>query len=505
VALALPGSASAQDKTPRSLNVLWLIADDHAAYVCGAYGNKQVKTPNLDKLAEDGIRFDQAFCSAPVCTASRQSFLTGKYPRTLGVTHLKTALPPGEDTLAKMLKRAGYATGAIGKMHFNSNLKHGFDVRTDLPEYRQWLKERGVKKLPQGIEVLPAWRPFKDPADVWLNSKCLPYGAYDEEMAGTYFAHESIKFLKEHKDRPFFLIASLYEPHSPFHFPVDFRGRHKPEEFTVPKVGPEDDGQIPLVFRGLTEAQKQGIIAAYYTSVAFMDRNIGLILAALEMLGLADNTLIIYIGDHGYMLGQHGRFEKHCLFLEAIRAPLLMRLRNRIRPRQNTRALVEFVDIAPTVLDLTSVPLPKTLQGKSLVPLLDGKTQKHRDQVFVEYAENEEACIRTDRWQLNYGTGKRERQDGYQTGKPLPGRTVMLFDNDKDPGQFTNLAARAEHAKLVEELMSKLADHLKRTARQPELIPQTDNVHTLLEFLLQPRDVPPLDKGKKPEPQIDAD
>src|SRR5438094_4817011 len=159
----------------------------------------------------------------PLWAAPRQSFLTGKYPRTVGVTQLKTALPPTEDTLAKMLKRAGYKTAAIGKMHFNSNLTHGFDLRLDLPEYRQWLKERGAKPLPQGVEVLGPWRPFKDPADVWLNSKALPYPAVDDDMAGTWFSNQTARYLQENKDGPFFLICSFTEPHSPFHFPVEFR------------------------------------------------------------------------------------------------------------------------------------------------------------------------------------------------------------------------------------------------------------------------------------------
>jgi choline-sulfatase len=487
-----PACAQGPAQSRKRPNILFLIADDHAAYVLGCDGNKQVKTPNLDKLAAGGTRFDQAYCNAPVCTASRQSFLTGKYPRTVGVTQLKTALPATENTLAKMLKPAGYKTAAIGKMHFNSDLKHGFDVRIDLPEYRQALKKQGAKKLPEGVEVLGPWRPFKDPADVWLNSKVLPYGAVDEDMAGTYFARETISYLKQNKDDPFFLICSFTEPHSPFHFPVEFRGRHQPAEFPVPKVGPEDDWQIPKVFRGLTDLQKQGIIAAYYTSVEFLDRNIGLVLDMLEKLGLVDDTLVIYIGDHGYMLGHHGRFEKHCLFLEAVRAPLLIRWRPRGRPKQQPQqssALVEFIDIAPTILDVAGQPVPKGVQGRSLLPLLEGKVTKHRDMVFVEYSENEEAMVRTEQWHLIYGTGKRARQDGYETGKPLPGRTVLLFDNTKDPGQFTNLAARPEYAKFVAELTRELAEHMKRTARQPELLPRSDDVHEILEFCLKPHDV----------------
>jgi choline-sulfatase len=483
---SLPGVSFGQQ--PGKLNVVLICADDHAPYVMGAYGNKQVRTPNLDRLAAQGMRFDRAYCNSPVCTASRQSFFTGRYPRTIGVTQLRTALPDTEDTLARMLKRGGYVTAAIGKMHFNSNLKHGLDQLTFLPEYRQWLTKKGKQPVPE-VGVLPQWRPFKDPARVWLNGVNLPYPAVDEDMAGTFFARRAVSFLEENKDRPFFLMVSFTEPHSPFHFPVEYRGRHGPSKFTVPKVGPEDDWQVPQVFRGLSERDKQGIIASYYTSVEFLDKNVGLVLAALDRLGLADNTLVIYIGDHGYCLGHHGRFEKHCLFEVAVRAPLLVRLPGRIPARQSTPALVEFIDLAPTILTYCGQPLPKTLQGKSLVPLLEGKTTRHRHKVFGEYSENEEALVRTERWAFMYGTGKRQRGDGYETGRPLPGRTIRLYDGAADPEQLVNVAGRPEHAKLVEQFTRDLAEHLKRTARQPQLLPQTDDVHTLVEFCLQPRDV----------------
>src|ERR1043166_1167853 len=133
-----PNSSWAEVKPP--LNVLWLCSDDHVPYVMGAYGNQRVRTPNLDRLAAQGMRFDAAFCNSPVCTASRQSFITGRYPRTIGVTQLKTALSEKEVTLAEILKQAGYETAAIGKMHFNSSLRHGFDLRIDLQEYQAWLR-----------------------------------------------------------------------------------------------------------------------------------------------------------------------------------------------------------------------------------------------------------------------------------------------------------------------------------------------------------------------------
>ena len=168
---------------PPRLNVLWICADDLAAYPLGCYGDKLARTPNIDALAASGVRFDRAYCNSPVCTASRQSFLTGRYPRSLGVTQLKTALPDGTPTLATMFKAAGYDTAAIGKMHFNSTLKHGFDVRVDAPDHRKELAARKPHALPDGVEVQPKWQPFKDPAAVWLNAKALPSGATDADKA----------------------------------------------------------------------------------------------------------------------------------------------------------------------------------------------------------------------------------------------------------------------------------------------------------------------------------
>ncbi|MBI2947175.1 MAG: sulfatase [Verrucomicrobia bacterium] len=476
-------------QAPPRPNILWICADDHAPYVMGAYGNRQVRTLNLDRLASQGVRFDRAYCNSPVCTASRQSFLTGRYPRTIGVTQLKTPLSESEITLAEILKEAGYVTAAFGKMHFNSTLKHGFDLRLDQPEYQAWLKKKGRTPVPTEIEVQPPWKPFKDPASIWLNSACRPLAVVDADMYGTFLAREASEFLRAPRSKPFFLMVSFTEPHSPFHFPIEYRNRHQLAVFKVPKPGSGDDAQIPKIFRDLTGQEKQGITAAYYTSVEFLDRNIGVVLEALERSGQATNTLVIYTGDHGYMLGQHGRFEKHCGYEPAVRAPLLVRFDRHIKPQQSRTALVEFIDIFPTVLEFAGLSVPANAQGKSLVPLLLGKARRHRDRVFIEYSENEEAYVVTERWKFIYGTGKRTREDGYAAENPLPGRTIRLFDLDADPSELKNLAKQREHARRVEQFTRQLAEHLKRTARQPELLPKSDDPHAILEFCLQPKDI----------------
>jgi choline-sulfatase len=477
------------DAPAKRLNVLWICADDHAPYVMGAYGNRRAQTPNLDRLAAVGMRFDRAFCNSPVCTASRQSFITGRYPRTLGVTQLSTPLPAHDTTMADLLKQAGYETAAFGKMHFNSRLTHGFEKRLDLEDFAAALRARGAIQIPSDVQAQPPWRPFKDPARIWLNAATLPAWAFDADMSGTYFATQAGRFLNEPRDKPFFLFVSFYEPHSPFNFPVEDCGRFDPGQFDVPAVTPQDDWQIPTVFRSLTTREKQGIAAAYYTAVAFLDRNVGRVLTALEKSGQAGNTMVIYTGDHGYLLGQHGRFEKHCCYEEAIRAPLLMRCPRTVPAGSSTRALVEFIDIVPTVLDLCGVPIPASVQGRSLRGVLTGTSTIHREQVFIEYAPNDEAAVRDERYKLVFERGKRRRTDGYDTGLPLPGRKIRLYDLDIAPREETDIAARRENADRVQRMLTLLAAHLRSTAREPLAAAGSDDLLDQLDRLVQPHDV----------------
>ena len=481
-------ACSAQAAENARPNVLWICGDDLAAYTLGCYGNTQARTPNIDRLAASGMRFDRAYCNSPVCTASRQSFLTGRYPRTVGVTQLKSVLPESETTLAEMLAAAGYRTAAIGKMHFNSPLKHGFELRLDLAQYQQAHKKRGKQALPDDVRVQPPSKPFKDPASVWLNSECLPVGLADADMSGTWFAQQAADYLQHATDEPFFLMVSFYEPHSPFVFPIEYRGRRDPTSFVVPRVEPQDDWQIPAIFRDLTPAQKQGIMAAYYTSEEFADKNIGLVLDALTASGHDRDTLVVLTGDHGYMLGQHGRFEKHCSYEPAVRAPLVIRVPGEAAGR-HTDALVEFIDIVPTILDACHVSIPPAVQGRTLSQLLSGSATRHRDRVIVEYSENEEAMIRDERFKLVYITGRRQRDDGYLPATPLDHRVIQLFDEQDDRDELHDLSRRPEQAARIDALLHQLSDHLRRTARRPEQLPNTDDLSAFIDACLAPDDV----------------
>jgi choline-sulfatase len=417
-----------------------------------------------------------------VCTAARQAFLTGRYPRSIGVTQLASVLPDSERTLAHELSDAGYETAAFGKMHFNSPLKHGFEHRLDIEEFNALRKQIGRAPIPAGVKVQPPWRPFKDPAKVWLNSACLPFDYMENDTSAAWFAGQAERFMRETREKPFFLVASFYEPHSPYNFPPEYRGRHAPSDFAAPKLGPDDAAQVPLVFKDMTEAEKCGSIAAYHTSVEFLDHSVGRVLDALDQSGQAANTLVVYLADHGYLLGQHGRFEKHSGFDPAIRVPLIMRLPGTIKPGTHSTALVQTIDLAPTILDLIGRPVSPAIQGRSILPLLRNPTATHRDHVVIEYSENAEAYIRTDRWKFTYCAGNRARKDGYVTANPTPGKTVRLYDLHADADEMTNLADQPEHASRVAAFTAQLTEHLRATAR-------VGSAGSLKE-LLQPADIP---------------
>jgi len=454
------------DKKP---NLLFLIADDHAGYVLGAHGNKMAQTPNLDRLARESTRFASNYCNSPVCTPSRQSILTGLYPHAAGVTTLRTPLSEDKTTLADLLKADGYQTGVFGKMHFNrpgADGMHGFQTAfTEDRVNRGWQQAVGRPR--------PPWRPFVDPAATWLNAdkRALPFR--DEEMRSTWQLEQAKRWLSDnHKDAPFALWFSIQEPHSPFDFPSGDADLFAPTRFQPPKVTHEDQWQIPLIFKDLTTQQKQGIIAAYYSSVHFLDRNMGRMLSHLEQLGLRENTLVVYMADHGYSLGHHGRFEKHCFYQPAMHVPLMFRWPGKLQAGKTIRHATESVDVSPTIARLFGLKerFPKT-HGRDL--FLD----RPRDEIFSVYLENEEACLIWENWKLIYTTGRRKRMDGYESGNPTPGRIVRLYDRRHDPEEQTNVAVK--HPALVETLTHKLHDKFLTTHPEPGL--------TLDEYL-RPRD-----------------
>lgn len=482
-AVACAGGTPEAPAARRPPNLLVVMADDHSADVYGAYGNARVATPNLDALAAEGIRFDRAYANQPVCTPSRQSLLTGRYPHAVGVTLLFSALDESTLSIADHLGAHGYRSAAIGKMHFNSASRHGFDVRLDRRDWREHLARHPPRPVPDDLPVRPEWRPFRDPARIWLNAEARPSAHHEADSEAAWFVDRAVDFMRDEDPRPFLVWLSFYEPHSPFNFPVEYAGRVDPASIEVPRPGPEDGPQIPLVFADLTEDEKRGITAAYYQSVMHVDTQVGRALSAVDGLGLRDDTVVLYLSDHGYHLGHHGRFEKHSFFERAVRTPLVARGPG-IPAGTSTDALVELVDVFPTLAELAGAPPAEGRHGHSLVPLLRGGDAMLRHHVFATYTQNGEGMIRTDRWKLVYGRGQEERADGYVDSNPTPGRWRRLYDTVEDPEELRNLADEPEQRERLRELEALLLKRLKETWPADIGIPEAPPLEQL-DFLLQ--------------------
>lgn len=475
----------------RKPNLVFIMADDHAGYVLGADGNPQARTPNLDWLAQQGTYFAQHYCSSPICTASRQSILTGLLPHAVGVTVLYTPLDEKDQTLADILRDNGYDTAVFGKMHFNSEVYpgiHGFDETLLEDEYTTKLIPQAVRDAPPpDYPHRPAYRPWKSAARVWLNADYLPGSKHDARMASTLLAERAQEYLESHKDKPFAVWVSFKEPHSPFNFPPEWSGQFRPEDFQAPQVGPEDAGQIPLIFRDLTEAQKRSAIASYYTSVNYLDRNIGRVLDKLDALNLSSDTLVIYLPDHGYCLGHHGRFEKHCGYDQALRVPLIIRLPGQETGTKTVHDLTESLDIMPTLLELLGLPKPPQLQGQSLANYLTGATPATpREWIFSEYLPNEEVYLRTKDHKFIFCSGQRARNDGYITDNPTPGPYTRLYDLRTDPGEFRDVSAA--HPELVERFSKLLLERFRQTHPEANQEPAGLNLTEALSWYACPRD-----------------
>ncbi len=474
---------------PRGPNLLILIGDDHAGGTLGIDGDPRHATPRLDALARQGVRFDRAFCNSPVCTASRQSFITGRLPHAVGVTRLLTPLPDDAVTLGDWLGELGYDTAAIGKMHFNSPKKHGFAERVDSNNWSEWLR----LNPPKQVGRRRSWRPFQDPASVWLNANGHSFGLPMASMESTFFVEKAADYFDRHKDqdhsKPFALVVSFYEPHSPFKFPDDWKVRFRLDQFSAPPISEQDRLEQPKIFADLTPDEVKGIQASYFTSVSFLDHQIGRVLDALDASGLAEDTIVVYFGDHGYMLGQHGRFEKHCCFEPAIRVPLIFRWPGHLPSDRRVSEMAELVDVLPTLLDLSRQPMPPHLHGQSLKGLLLGEPgAKGREVVVSEYLENEEAMARSSQYKLVVGSGARHRRDGYETGRPLPGPYERLYDLEVDPDETSDLRNRPELEPVVAELRRKLLQRLSTTREGRLAVPPGLSEAEALRWCLVPQD-----------------
>ena len=358
-------------QSPGRPNVLFIMADDLNDDFA-TFGHPLVKTPNLDRLAARGVRFDRAYTQFPLCNPSRASLMTGLRPDTVRVynltTEFRTAVPDVV-TLPQMFKRSGYAVARVGKIyHYGNPGQIGTDGLDDKASWDTVVNPRGIDKDEE--TVLTNHTPTRG-----LGSSLSYYAspAPDEQHTDGKVAAETIALMEKHRDRPFFIGAGFYRPHCPFIAPKKYFDLYPLDRIPAPAVGREalTGAPAPAFFTSpphwdVSETAQRETIRAYYASISFLDAQVGRLLDALDRLGLAERTIVVFISDHGYHLGDGGQWMKQTLFERSARAPLIVAGAAVGAKGRATSRIVEFLDVYPTLAELTGVPAPGGLEGRSL-------------------------------------------------------------------------------------------------------------------------------------------
>lgn len=473
-----PVVQAAADDPPSRPNVLLVFTDDHARWALGAYGNDEIHTPHLDRLAAGGMRFDRGF-TKPVCSPSRAMLLTGLYSHRLSIpdyipygnpVHADNGLPDGTSTIASVLKSAGYATGLVGKWHLGYGERYyperyGFDVAEGFRYVAPGLKLGGTGNIPYRFGEREVMRFNLDPEHTDV------------------LADRAIHFIEQNADRPFFLYFSLYRPHLPWG-PVAERdyAHYKDKKLTVPDVRQFENVNA-------TEEALREQMRLYYANVTSADRNIGRVLDTLDELKLTDHTLVIFIGDNGFNVGQHGMLGKGNarvleldergkisnnlgrrpnMFDHSANVPFIVRWPGVVEAGSSSSAMVSTIDILPTLVEITGAQAGRDLplDGQSLLPLLGAKANEDledpwRDAWIDTYDmlyldETHMRMIRTARWKLVLYHDAQEQ--------PLAnGARHELFDLEADPEERKNLYRDSSVVEIRDGLAARLKAWMRDT------------------------------------------
>ena len=441
-------------------NVLFIISDDLTATALSCYGNAVCKTPNIDRLAARGTRFTRAYCQATFCGPSRASFMSGYYPHATGVYGYTSGREGiGEhETWAQHFKNAGYYTARVSKifhMGVPGGIEQGSDGTDDPASWTERFNSQGPEWKAPGIGETLEGNPDGRKPVVGGNTFVVVAADGDDMVhADGKTAAKACALIGLHKDKPFFLAVGFVRPHVPFVSPKAYHAPYPFEKMTLPEKVKGDWDDIPKaginyktsVNMQMDEVRQKKAVAGYYAAVAFMDAQVGKVMAALKDAGLDDKTIVIFTSDHGYHLGEHDFWAKVSCHDESAAVPLIISVPGR-KPAV-CHSFAELLDLYPTISSLCGLEVPARLQGKNLTPLLDDPTRKVRDSAFTVNAKDGAFLLREENWAcIQYGE--------------TAAQGIELFDMEKDPRQFTNLASSPEHRVIVDGFKAKLAAKLK--------------------------------------------
>ena len=463
-------------------NVLFISVDDLKP-VLGCYGDPLARTPNLDRLAARGVRFDLAYCNQAVCAPSRNNLMTGSRSTTLGIYDLGTnfrRVQPGAVTLMQYFMRHGWRAEGIGKVFHVGHGNHEDPASWSVPFQPDKVVEY-VKPENSAGGQLTREEAFFSNQKLGQN-RSLPRGAAwemaevpDNAYADGRIADEGIRRLraaKEKPDQPFFLVLGFVKPHLPFCAPKKYWDMHDPKAFkladrnTPPEGAPRYAGKTlgelnqytPVPDNPpLSEELQRNLIHGYYAATSFMDAQVGRVLDELDRLNLADNTLIVLWGDHGWHFGDNGAWTKHTNYEQANRIAMAIVAPGVARAGTSTKQLTETVDIYPTLVELAGLPkpeVPQRLDGVSLVPVLRDPSVRVRDHAYHAFPRHRAGqpvigrAIRTERYRL---------VEWKKPGAPADTADLELYDYQADPKETRNLAG--SQPETVTRLREVLARH----------------------------------------------
>jgi iduronate 2-sulfatase len=455
--------AHTEDARP---NVLLITTDDmNCDLAC--YGHPLVSSPNIDRLAARGLLFEHAYCQYPVCNPSRASFMTGLYPETTQILsnagHFRDHVPDVV-TLPQHFRNHGYFAARVGKIyHYGVPNDIGTDGADDPPSWDEVRNPIGIDKA-----VEPQINTLQE-GKFGGTLSWLKVASKDEDHTDGIGAAQAIELLETHHPgktgKPFFLAMGFYRPHTPYVAPAHYFDLYPLDEINPVLLLPGDRDDIPeaaLPDRPgqleLTLERRKEIIQAYYASISLVDTQVGRLLDALDRLQLTNNTIVVFNSDHGYHLGAHGLWQKSDLFEGSTRVPLIISTPFPDTTRdKTTQSLAELVDLYPTLSDLCGLPRPDHLQGNSLVPILHDPLASVRDST---YSVTQSRLVK--RKDKSTFLGRSIRTDRYRFTEWDQGDFgVELYDYERDPDEFTNLAPDPEKAELVKKLRQQLHQRTK--------------------------------------------